>query len=113
LVTITREDLSPAQQAVQSTHAAVDFCFQYPGVASLWNKHSNYLVQLSVKNEKELRELIEHCKKKYIDYTVFREPDIDNQITAIALEPSSSTQKLVSRIPLMFKLKKLNHANTI
>jgi len=38
-----------------------------------------------------------------IKYSVFKEPDIDNQVTAIALEPSDLTRKLCSNIPLALK----------
>jgi len=38
-----------------------------------------------------------------IKYSIFREPDIDNQITAIAIEPSDKTRRLLSNLPLMLK----------
>ncbi len=105
-MTITRCDLTPGQRAVQSTHAAINFVFEHPGRAGPWFRESNYLVQLEAKNEQELLRLIEQCELKNIKYTAFTEPDLDNQITAIAVEPSLATQKLVSSLPLLFK--KLN-----
>jgi len=34
---------------------------------------------------------------------VFREPDINNQITAVALEPSDASKRLTSSCPLLGK----------
>lgn len=102
-MTITRGDLTPGQKAVQSTHAAINFVFEHPGRAGPWFRESNYLVQLETKNEQDLLRLIEQCELKNIKYTAFTEPDLDNQITAIAVEPSLATQKLVSSLPLLFK----------
>lgn len=103
LVVVTRADLSPAQQAVQAAHAAIDFCFQHPGRASPWHAQSNYLVLLALKNEQELLTLISRCQDVLLDHTVFREPDLGNPVTAVAIEPSAATQKLVRRIPLLLK----------
>lgn len=91
------------QQAVQSTHAAINFCFEHRGRAGPWFENSNYLVQLSVSNEMELLKLIENCEKMSITYTVFKEPDLEDSITAIAIEPSPLTKKVVSHLPLLFK----------
>lgn len=102
-MTITRRDLSLGQQAVQSSHAAINFIFEHPDRAGPWFKDSNYLVQLSTVDEQSLLKLIEKCEYNKIKYTAFREPDIDNQITAIAIEPSLITQKMVSNLPLLFK----------
>jgi hypothetical protein len=33
----------------------------------------------------------------------FYEPDLQNQLTAICLEPSENARKLTSNLPLMFK----------
>jgi hypothetical protein len=48
---------------------------------------------------------MQNCDRLQLAYTAFREPDIGNEITAIAIEPSPLTQKLVSKIPLLFKNK--------
>ena len=102
LTTVTRRDLTLGYQAIQSTHAAIQFIFEHPEVAQLWFKDP-YLAQLSVENEHDLKVLIAKLKKYNIKYSVFREPDIDNQITAIAIEPSDQTRKIVSNLPLMLK----------
>lgn len=44
---------------------------------------------------------------------MFREPDLGNVITAVAIEPSERTQKLVSKIPLLFKNKNKQNVNTV
>lgn len=95
--------MSEGYRAVQSAHAAINFIFEHPGRAGPWFHNSNYLVLLELKNEKQLKLLVEKCEYLQLVHTVFREPDIDNQITAVAIEPSPLTQKLVSRIPLLFK----------
>lgn len=97
--------MSDGYKAVQSTHAAINFIFEHPGRAGPWFTDSNYLIQLELKNEKQLKLLIQKCEQYQLYYTVFREPDIGNQITAVAIEPSKITQKLVSKIPLLFKNK--------
>lgn len=100
---VTRQDLSPGYRAVQSTHAAINFIFENPSRAGPWFRDSNYLVLLEVLNEKQLKLLSRKCEELRIVHTVFREPDIGNQVTAVALEPSLLTKKLVAKIPLLFK----------
>lgn len=115
LVVVTRNDLSEGYRAVQSIHAAINFTFEHPNRAGPWFTNSNYLVSLAVENEKDLKSLIRDCCRNELAITVFREPDIGNQITAIAIEPSPITQKLVRKIPLLFKskIKKHEHQDII
>lgn len=106
LTTVTRRDLTAGSQSVQSSHAAIQFIFEHPEISSIWFKDP-YLAQLSVENEDSLKNLIHKLQKANIKYSIFREPDLDNQITAIAIEPSEKTRKLVSSLPLMLKEYKL------
>jgi peptidyl-tRNA hydrolase PTH2 len=91
---------------VQSIHAAIQFKFEHPEISLNWFEKSNYLGLLSVANEGELIALIEQATEKGISFSVFREPDIDNQITAIALAPGPKSKKLCSRLPLALKDRK-------
>ena len=100
---VTRRDLTPSQQAVQSAHALVDFQYQHSVEATEWQTKSNYLAFLTVADEEQLIKLISKAILTGIKHTVFREPDIDNQITAVAFEPSEASRKLTSSCPLLGK----------
>lgn len=97
--------MSDGYQAVQSTHAAINFTFEHPTRAGPWFSNSNYLVQLVLKDEKQLKLLIQKLDRANLDVTIFKEPDIGNQITAIAVMLEPDQQVLVSKIPLLFKSK--------
>lgn len=100
---VTRRDLSLSYQAVQSGHAAIDFQHEHPVEAMEWQKQSNYLAFLTVADEQALIKLISKAILLGIKHTVFREPDIGNQITAVAFEPTDAAKKLTSSCPLLGK----------
>lgn len=103
LYIITRSDIPAGYQGVQSIHSAIQFVFEHPEYAQEWYKQSNYIGFLSVKDESDLNKLIEKALLNNIKFSVFREPDIDNQITAITLEPSLISKKLCSNLKLALK----------
>tara|TARA_R110000796_G_scaffold98092_1_gene205475 strand:- start:4907 stop:5233 length:327 start_codon:yes stop_codon:yes gene_type:complete len=102
---ITRSDIPLTYQAVQSAHACVQFQYEHPELAKNWFNNSNYLIFLSVENEQELEKLISKANSNNINISIFREPDINNEITAIALEPCDWSRRHTSGIPLMRKEK--------
>lgn len=95
--------MSPGYQAVQSSHALIDFIFRYPEMCLQWHNDSNYLIQVVCKNESELIKYKELALKRGIKLIEFFEPDLDNQLTAIALEPTELSRKLISNLPLMLR----------
>ena len=103
---IGREDLGQGYMAVQAMHAAIQFQHDHPEFATVWFKRSNYLGFLSVNSEEELQNLIKKASDQEIPISIFREPDIDNQITAIALAPGTPSKKLCSQLPLALKVAK-------
>ena len=105
LYVITRADLEPGYQAVQSMHALRQFTAEHPEIDKIWFEQSNYLGLLSVKNEEELSQLVAQATNHGINFSIFREPDVDNQITAIALSPGPKSKKLCSRLPLALRNK--------
>ena len=100
LYVITRRDLSPGRQAAQSCHALRAFVQDWPEIDQEWYETSNYLVLLSVKDEKELRDLFHRAREIGLRGSWFLEPDLNNQITAIALEPGNRTSDFCAHLPL-------------
>ena len=103
LIVITRRDISPGYQAVQSAHAAIEFQYEHPEIAKEWNTNSKYLIFLSVENEEALQRLLQKIQIRNLKYSTFFEPDIGNQLTAVALEPGQLSEKLVSNLPLTLR----------
>lgn len=52
-----------------------------------------HLIVFGAKNENKLRRCIEHLKEAGIPYKEFIEPDIGNQLTAVATAPVCGTQR--------------------
>ncbi len=98
---VTRRDIEPGYQAVQSCHAMRQFTADHPDIDHEWFKNSNYLALLSVANEIELMRLLTKAADSGFKWSAFREPDIGGEITAIALEPSA--KDLVKGLPLALK----------
>ncbi len=84
-------------------HASHAFCFEHFEVFKKWHELSDYLAVLSVKNEYELMFVLEKARSLGIKCSLFKEPDIGDQVTAIALEPCAMAKKLCSSIPLALK----------
>lgn len=84
-------------------HALRQFTAEHPEIDRLWFERSNYLGLLSVSDEKELMNLVEQATAHEISFSIFREPDIENEITAIALAPGPKSKKLCSRLPLALR----------
>ena len=81
---IVRNDLSPAQRAVQASHAAIESTRKY---LSDGDEHPSVII-LIVKNERKLIEVQARLKYDHdIEHIVFEEPDIGNQMTALATTP--------------------------
>lgn len=103
LTIVTRQDLSSGYQLVQTAHAMADFAIQYPKEFQQWHSSSNYLACLSTKDESSLRNLLHRLIAEGIKHVTFTEPDLENQITAIAIEPSEMTRRICSSFPLALK----------
>lgn len=103
MIVVTRQDLAPGYQLVQSVHAAFDFSLEFPEITKDWNTQSNYLACLAAKDEPDLFKLISKLEQREIPHKIFREPDIDDQVTAVAIAPGELSRKLTSNYPLALK----------
>lgn len=81
LYVLVRKDLSTSYRAVQAGHAVAEFLLNGPRNHS-WS--NGILIYLGVENEAQLKCWVDRLSLKGIPISQFREPDIDNQLTAIA-----------------------------
>ena len=86
-----RGDLTNSQIAVQSGHSLIEICQKYTF------KYHPSLVYLVVKSEFKLKTVMQECLDNNINFSIFREPDINNEITAIATEPLSGEKRTIFR----------------
>lgn len=103
LYIVTRSDLEPGYQIAQSCHALRQFAHEHPELDREWFERSNYIACLSVGSEAELDALLMKAIDRQIPHSIFREPDIDDQMTAIAFAPGEATRKLCSSCSLALK----------
>jgi len=78
LYVLVRNDLPQSYKAVQAGHAVAEWLLR----DQTWRNET--LVYLGVNDENELLDWKERLDFKNKKYTEFREPDIGNQLTAIA-----------------------------
>lgn len=85
LYVIVRKDLSKSQQAVQAGHALAEYLLHGP--FSRWQNGT--LIYLGVKGLKQLEKLKRRFTEEDIPYIEFREPDLNNEVTAITTETNN------------------------
>lgn len=97
---MVRNDLEPGLQLSQSVHAAVQFVFENPEISLNWYNIYNYIVVLQISSEQELNDLIIVAHGKEIKHAIYREPDVENQVTAVSFEPGNKSKKLCRHLKL-------------
>ncbi len=100
LFLVVRRDLSPGARAAQLCHALREFADKYPEDDKTWYETSNTLVLLET-DETHLLDLAESAKYKGVPVAVFKEPDLGDITTAIAL--GWAGKSLVRGLSLAFR----------
>lgn len=96
---MVREDLSFAQQIVQSCHSLLESVLFKP--PNLYIPHP-HLVLCSVSDEQELLIFAEKLNSRGIKFSLFQEPDIGNVYTSLSTEPiSGETRRIFSKLRLL------------
>ena len=89
---ITRRDLPISVLTVQSIHASIEATKRFPQPSE-----TVFVVLCSVKNEIKLRNSLDFIRSRGIKCASFEEPDLDNQLTAIATEPVYQDKRHIFR----------------
>lgn len=80
--------MTPGYKVVQSAHVLAEFAVQHHEQFKEWHHSSNYLCCLE-SSKCRMLELIDYLSLLKIKYSVFTEPDIGNEMTAVAIESLS------------------------
>lgn len=91
----------------QSCHAVVEFCLEHNDIAKRWHDISNYIVILEVENEFKLHQIVREAENLNIKHSIFKEPDIADEATAVILEPCEASKRLCSQLKLALCEKKI------
>jgi hypothetical protein len=83
-------------------HSFHEFIEEHTAIYKEWLSNP-YLGFLSVKDEQELIQLRDKLTQKGINVSSFQEPDLDNQLTSISVEPGKESARWLSSLPLAFK----------
>jgi hypothetical protein len=62
---------------------------------------SNFIVLVTVPDEQALSEVVTSASSRGLRVSLNWEPDVDDQLTAIVLEPSPEARRLCSAFPLL------------
>ena len=79
---LVRKDLDAVYRMVQGSHALAQYLIQYPELGKEWNNST--IVFLGERNEDALSLTALKLTMKKKVFAEFREPDLKNQLTAIA-----------------------------
>jgi len=99
LYLIGRSDLPPGLRAAQVCHAMRLFADEHSEEESHWYETSNTIVLLETADENSLSSLASLATARRVPYSLFREPDRNDEATAIALGPKGHS--LCRNLPLM------------
>lgn len=95
LYVLIRGDLTKSQQAVQGGHAVAQFCLTYPDT---WK--NEYLIFLRAKSHMDLVVWREKLRAKGYMIAEFKEPDLNNETTAVAAF-GPDVAEMLANLPLL------------
>jgi len=75
----------------------------FPQLAKEWYLNSNTVVVVAAKDLQELENFAKALDESHVKHSKFREPDVNDELTAIALVPSPESKKLCSKFKLAGK----------
>lgn len=90
--------LTPGQRIAQAIHAAVEFALDHPEAARAWRAATNTVVSVALDDEGLDRLLFDLEGRAH---TTFREPDLGDRLTAVAVTSTGdAVPRVVRRAPL-------------
>ena len=100
LYVVTHGGLSTGLKIAQTGHAVANFARFLPDRFHNWHRNSEYLIVLETENSDSLEEMVSKACEKGLMAVEFREPDLKNQLTAVAFPPDSRNNQLFRELKL-------------
>jgi len=85
LYIVLAAQLASGLKIAQACHAMRQFVGEHPVLDKFWHQESNNIVCLQIDN---LPELAKQLEEEGLRISRFHEPDMDDALTAIAVEPN-------------------------
>lgn len=101
LYVVVRADLPVGLQASQAVHAGQEFVLKHPRLARAWRRASNTVVLVTVPDVGALELLLARAVLAETPATLFRDPDLEPELTAITLGPGAEARGLCRGLPLL------------
>jgi DNA-binding transcriptional LysR family regulator len=96
LYIVVRSDLKPGLQLAQACHAVAAFSERYPFLTREWSQTDNNLVVLAAPDEATLDGILFDLPAS----VGFREPDVGNELTAVAVAGNPEAKSYLRKFPL-------------
>jgi len=87
-------------QLAQTVHAVAAVAVNYPAEFRNWYCRSNNVVVLAAVDETDLAGWIADGRSSGLACALFREPDLDGELTAVAFVPDPAVGRFLSNLPL-------------
>ena len=100
LYVLVRGDIPVGYQMAQSNHASFRFALEHPELTREWMEQSEYICILKTENLTQLEHYLAAAKESHITTSEFREPDLNHELTAIALAPTPAAGFLCRALKL-------------
>lgn len=101
LYIVTRSDIPLGFASAQCAHAAFQFARDQWERTAPWMRDSQWLVIVTVSDEGSLEDLAFRAAQQTLPHSRWREPDRDNELTAVAIAPGRGARLLCANLPLL------------
>lgn len=100
---VTHTDLTVGHQITQTAHVIAELAVAHPEHFSKWHNLSQSIIVLQTPSSESLFELYVRAQSASLTVEAFREPDLGDEITALAFLPHADNVRFLANLPLAGK----------
>lgn len=100
---MTHTNLTVGHQITQTAHVIAELAVAHPEHFSKWHNLSQSIIVLQTPSSESLFELYVRAQDASLTVEAFREPDLGDEITALAFLPHAENVRFLANLPLAGK----------